>query len=167
MPIASQTLYVQGAGPCIRRGQPKEASRWPTEEALGRFCSQVTLYAPYWLDNRTGMDLAFQDAPPSGRILGVRSRFDYNEVVAQGVRVLGVLDTILTHNTQKKGAHASASACGGLLCVKCGLAIANCASQNKFRSQKPTLPEFLNTGQIHRALYPAAVCPAASHHVGP
>ena len=45
---------------------------------------QVTLFAPYWLDNRTGMDLAFQDAPPSGRILGVRSRFDYNEVVSPG-----------------------------------------------------------------------------------
>ena len=47
------------------------------------------MYAPYWLDNRTGMDLAFQDAPPSGRIFGVRSRFDYNEVVAPGELLLG------------------------------------------------------------------------------
>ena len=45
---------------------------------------RVTLYAPYWLDNRTGLDLAYQDAPPSGRIFGIRSRFDYNEVVAPG-----------------------------------------------------------------------------------
>ena len=45
---------------------------------------RVTLYAPYWLDNRTGMDLSFKDAPLSGRLFGVRSRFDYNEVVACG-----------------------------------------------------------------------------------
>lgn len=45
---------------------------------------RVTLYAPYWLDNRTGLDLSFKDAPLSGRLFRVRSRFDYNEVVAQG-----------------------------------------------------------------------------------
>ncbi len=50
----------------------------------------MTLFAPYWLDNRTGMDLAFQDAPPSGRILGVRSRFDYNEVVSPGELLSGL-----------------------------------------------------------------------------
>ena len=48
----------------------------------------VTLYAPYWLDNRTGLDLSFKDAPLSGRLFGVRSRFDYNEVVAQGTPAL-------------------------------------------------------------------------------
>ena len=45
---------------------------------------RVTLYAPFWLDNRTGLDLAFKDAPPSGRMFGLRSGFDYNDVIAEG-----------------------------------------------------------------------------------
>ena len=48
---------------------------------------RVTLFAPFWLDNRTGMDLLFQDhksAPPNPLFLGANSPFDYAEVESPG-----------------------------------------------------------------------------------
>jgi hypothetical protein len=46
---------------------------------------RVALYAPIWVQNRTGLDLAFQDKPSAhGMLLGYHSAWDFNEVVATG-----------------------------------------------------------------------------------
>ena len=58
---------------------------------------RVTLFAPFWLDNRTGMDLLFQDhksAPPNPLFLGANSPFDYAEVEAPGMPKLPFLTEI-------------------------------------------------------------------------
>ncbi|KAK9867090.1 hypothetical protein WJX84_006946 [Apatococcus fuscideae] len=63
---------------------------------------RVTLFAPFWLDNRTGMDLLFQDhksAPPNPLFLGANSPFDYAEVESPGVR--------LTDSRTPGGSHSS------------------------------------------------------------
>ncbi len=57
-----------------------------TESGRSPLC-RVTLFAPFWLDNRTGMDLLFQDhksAPPNPLFLGANTPFDYAEVEAPG-----------------------------------------------------------------------------------
>ena len=48
---------------------------------------KLTLFAPYWIDNRSGLDLTFKDGP-SGKgqplLLGAHTIFDYALVKAPG-----------------------------------------------------------------------------------
>ena len=49
---------------------------------------KLTLFAPYWIDNRSGLDLTFKDGP-SGKgqplLLGAHTMFDYALVKAPGM----------------------------------------------------------------------------------
>lgn len=47
----------------------------------------LSFYSPYWVDNRTNMDLVLQDhasAPPNPLLLGYKTPLDYSEVVSPG-----------------------------------------------------------------------------------
>lgn len=47
----------------------------------------LSFYTPYWVDNRTNMDLILQDhasAVPNPVLLGYKSPWDYSEVVSPG-----------------------------------------------------------------------------------
>ena len=49
--------------------------------------TRVAFYSSYWIDNRTGMDLMFQDhaaAQPSPFLLGARMPGTYAEVMVPG-----------------------------------------------------------------------------------
>lgn len=52
---------------------------------------KLTLFAPYWIDNRSGLDLTFKDGP-SGKgqplLLGAHTIFDYALVKAPGNALL-------------------------------------------------------------------------------
>ena len=48
---------------------------------------QLSFYSPYWVDNRTNMDLLLQDhasAPPNPLLLGYKTPLDYSEVHSPG-----------------------------------------------------------------------------------
>ena len=48
---------------------------------------KLTFYAPYWLDNRTGLDLVFTDhqsAPQSPLLLGARFPWEVTSVYCPG-----------------------------------------------------------------------------------
>ena len=48
---------------------------------------RLTLFAPYWVDNRSGMDLLFRDSPSARGhpwLLGAHTYFDYAPVKAPG-----------------------------------------------------------------------------------
>ncbi|KAK9815754.1 hypothetical protein WJX72_009012 [[Myrmecia] bisecta] len=56
-----------------------------------RSVCKVTLFAPYWIDNRTGIDLIFQDhpsAPSIALLCGANTPWDYAEVLVPGVGLL-------------------------------------------------------------------------------
>ena len=60
-------------------------SRIDVEGASG--CTRITLYAPYWLNNRTGVDLFYQDrasAPGNPLLFGAALPWDYGEVFTPG-----------------------------------------------------------------------------------
>lgn len=63
---------------------------------------RLTLYAPYWLNNRTGVDLFYQDqasAPGNPFLLGAPLPWEYGEVIAPG--------TSMTEMVKLRGAAAS------------------------------------------------------------
>ena len=64
-------------------GLDNSLGRSPTNQPLCR----LTLFAPYWVDNRTGMDLSFHDhmsSPKSPLLLGARIPYDTTSVMAPG-----------------------------------------------------------------------------------
>lgn len=53
---------------------------------------RLTFFAAYWIDNRTGVNLAFKDhlsAPKSPLLLGARVPFDTTSVRAPGTSLYG------------------------------------------------------------------------------
>ena len=58
------------------------------DKASGDFTMcRLTLFAPYWVDNRSGMDLLFKDGPSAKGhplLLGAHTYFDYAPVKAPG-----------------------------------------------------------------------------------
>lgn len=47
----------------------------------------LSFYSPYWIDNRTNMDLILQDhasAEPNPLLLGYKTPLDYSEIVSPG-----------------------------------------------------------------------------------
>ncbi len=66
---------MRGAGrnapPQVFLGIDNSRARGRAEQPLAK----LTFFASYWIDNRTGMDLVFQDhaaAPPNPLLLGAR-----------------------------------------------------------------------------------------------
>ncbi|KAL0018632.1 hypothetical protein WJX77_009530 [Trebouxia sp. C0004] len=61
------------------------------DKASGDFTMcRLTLFAPYWVDNRSGLDLLFKDGPSAKGhplLMGAHTYFDYAPVKAPGVRV--------------------------------------------------------------------------------
>ena len=59
------------------------------DKASGDFTMcRLTLFAPYWVDNRCGMDLVFKDGPSAkGQplLMGAHTYFDYALVKAPGI----------------------------------------------------------------------------------
>ena len=52
---------------------------------------RLTLFAPYWVDNRSGLDLLFKDGPSAKGhplLMGAHTYFDYAPVKAPGMPVL-------------------------------------------------------------------------------
>ena len=54
--------------------------------------SRLTFYVPYWLNNRTGVDLFFKDAEAASHPLGLALPWEYSEVFAPGTSLTGDLD---------------------------------------------------------------------------
>lgn len=60
-----------------------------TETPAGGSC-RVTLYSPYWLNNRTGVDLFYKDhtsAPGNPVLLGAPLPWDFGEVFTPGTTI--------------------------------------------------------------------------------
>ena len=62
------------------------------DKASGDFTMcRLTLFAPYWVDNRSGLDLLFKDGPSAKGhplLMGAQTYFDYAPVKAPGMPVL-------------------------------------------------------------------------------
>ena len=58
------------------------------DKASGDFTMcRLTLFAPYWVDNRSGLDLLFKDGPSAkghALLMGAHTFFDYAPVKAPG-----------------------------------------------------------------------------------
>ncbi len=58
------------------------------DKASGDFTMcRLTLFAPYWVDNRSGLDLLFKDGPSAKGhplLMGAHTYFDYAPVKAPG-----------------------------------------------------------------------------------
>lgn len=60
-----------------------------TETPAGGSC-RITLYSPYWLNNRTGVDLFYKDhtsAPGNPLLLGAPLPWDFGEVFTPGTSI--------------------------------------------------------------------------------
>ena len=71
------------APPYLVLGIDNSAARggWQAAAPLTR----LSFFAPYWVDNRSGMDLVFQDQAAAGQAHGIRPPWAYIEVLAPGV----------------------------------------------------------------------------------
>lgn len=55
---------------------------------------RLTLFAPYWVDNRCGLDLLFKDGPSAKGhplLMGHHTHFDYAPVKAPGMNLMSLL----------------------------------------------------------------------------
>ena len=113
-------ITVGGAPPLTMLGVDNSMH----DKASGDFTMcRLTLFAPYWVDNRSGMDLLFRDGPSAKGhplLLGAHTYFDYAPVKAPGNPASLVLvtfwplaqtsyltDTVLMIDTNRNALHFS------------------------------------------------------------
>ena len=78
---------AEGAAPPVLLLGLENSNARPARERAP--LTRVTLFAPFWLDNRTGRPLVFQDraaAPASACLLGGRAPGTFAEVLCPGAR---------------------------------------------------------------------------------
>lgn len=79
------TCAAEGAAPPVLLLGLENSNARPARERAP--LTRVTLFAPFWLDNRTGRPLVFQDraaAPASACLLGGRAPGTFAEVLCPG-----------------------------------------------------------------------------------
>lgn len=88
MPWQIYCVLAGGAPPMMLLGVDNSMH----DKASGDFTMcRLTLFAPYWVDNRSGLDLLFKDGPSAKGhplLMGAHTYFDYASVKAPGMPVL-------------------------------------------------------------------------------